>query len=409
LATGDLDLGGRISVELRDEGGAPVPFAAWKIGVAGRSLAQGRAGADGRFSIFPRDLGIVERASLRLEIAARGAARVLDLDSRGGETRVVNIGRPRGLSAPIDCDLVFVLDTTVSMAGRLAAVKRAIGAAELAAAGLGPGFRPRLGLVLFRDVGDDYLTRVTPLDAGPLAFEAALAQAEARGGGDIPEALGAGLAAAIGSTGFSDEGLRLVFLLTDAAPKAAAARAGSPGLPEAARAAAAAGARVYAIGLEGLPAEGERALRELAAYTGGAFIGSPAAVAGSLGATASYARGDLSDFLARILAGEAQAAAGAGGAGRGDPALAILDEASKRMAAALSYPEAARQRGLSGTVRVELEVGADGGLVSARIGVGSGSAILDRAAIALASSVFPLPNRAAVKARLSIAVTYSLR
>jgi TonB family protein len=78
------------------------------------------------------------------------------------------------------------------------------------------------------------------------------------------------------------------------------------------------------------------------------------------------------------------------------------------MAAALVYPESARLRGLSGTVRIQLEVGADGRLISVKVGTSSGSALLDRAALALAKSVFPLPNPASIRAQLSMAVTYTL-
>jgi hypothetical protein len=47
----------------------------------------------------------------------------------------------------------------------------------------------RLGLVLYKDYGAAYLTRVTPLSADFAAWSAAVSRSEASGGGDIPEAV----------------------------------------------------------------------------------------------------------------------------------------------------------------------------------------------------------------------------
>ncbi len=111
-----------------------------------------------------------------------------------------------------------------------------------------------------------------------------------------------------------------------------------------------------------------------------------------------------------LIAGQGSGGTGTDprGSPGGDPSAAMLDEASRRMAAAQVYPEQARLRRLTGTVQVILEVADDGHLLSAKVGCSSGSALLDKAALALARSIFPLPKPVSLRAQLSIAVIYSL-
>jgi TonB family protein len=73
-----------------------------------------------------------------------------------------------------------------------------------------------------------------------------------------------------------------------------------------------------------------------------------------------------------------------------------------------TYPEAARRRGAEGSVRLKLAVAPDGHLLAAKIARSSGSAILDRAAVTLVSSVFPMENSMRRNLDLELSVDYSL-
>ncbi len=80
-------------------------------------------------------------------------------------------------------------------------------------------------------------------------------------------------------------------------------------------------------------------------------------------------------------------------AGTGGPSTAgVVALIERRMAERKTYPRLARERGIEGTVVLAARVDADGGLADARIAESSGSALLDRAAIGLLRSVFPVPN-----------------
>jgi periplasmic protein TonB len=75
------------------------------------------------------------------------------------------------------------------------------------------------------------------------------------------------------------------------------------------------------------------------------------------------------------------------------------------------YPEAARDRGEQGTVRLALTIDRGGHVVSARIIASSGSSILDQAALEMArhASGRPLPPEMGSSASLIVPVRYSIR
>jgi protein TonB len=75
------------------------------------------------------------------------------------------------------------------------------------------------------------------------------------------------------------------------------------------------------------------------------------------------------------------------------------------------YPEAARDRGEQGTVRLALTIDRGGHVVSARIIASSGSSTLDQAALEMArhASGRPLPPEMGSSASLIVPVRYSIR
>src|SRR5439155_23075745 len=105
----------------------------------------------------------------------------------GGDGLVdLRLPKPRVLSAR-RIDLGFILDTTGSMAEEIAAVKATL--VRVAREVDGENFRVRIGLVEYRDRGDEFVTRVRPLTADVSRLERAIADVQAGGGGDTPESV----------------------------------------------------------------------------------------------------------------------------------------------------------------------------------------------------------------------------
>src|SRR5512141_1024989 len=84
-------------------------------------------------------------------------------------------------------EVAFVLDTTGSMGGLIEGAKRKIWSIATAIVDANPDAEIRMGLVAYRDIGDDYVTKVFPLTKDIQDLYANLLELKARGGGDWPE------------------------------------------------------------------------------------------------------------------------------------------------------------------------------------------------------------------------------
>jgi Mg-chelatase subunit ChlD len=117
-------------------------------------------------------------------------------------------------------EVVFVLDTTGSMAGLIQAAKDKIWSIASTLASAQPAPQIRMGLVAYRDRGDAYVTRVVDLSADLDAMQAQLIELQASGGGDGPESVNQALHDAVHRIGWSDDPrtYRVVFLVGDAPP-----------------------------------------------------------------------------------------------------------------------------------------------------------------------------------------------
>lgn len=117
-------------------------------------------------------------------------------------------------------DVVFVLDTTGSMGGLLEGAKRRIWSIANEVAKGRPAPRVRMGLVAFRDRGDEYVTKTFDLTANLDLVYKNLLTLEAGGGGDGPEHVLKGLEDAVERMSWSADpkAFRAVYLVGDAPP-----------------------------------------------------------------------------------------------------------------------------------------------------------------------------------------------
>src|SRR6195952_2183465 len=117
-------------------------------------------------------------------------------------------------------EVAFVLDTAGSMGGLIEGAKRKIWSIATAIVDTNPDADIRMGLVAYRDIGDDYVTRTFDLTTDIQDLYARLLELRARGGGDWPESVNEALDVAVNKlqwTGASDA-RRIVFLVGDAPP-----------------------------------------------------------------------------------------------------------------------------------------------------------------------------------------------
>jgi Mg-chelatase subunit ChlD len=117
-------------------------------------------------------------------------------------------------------EVAFVLDTTGSMSGLIQAAKEKIWSIASTIAAAQPAPEIRMGLVAYRDRGDDYVTRRVDLSSDLDSVYAELMQLEAQGGGDGPESVNQALQEAVEALSWStdQDSYRVVFLVGDAPP-----------------------------------------------------------------------------------------------------------------------------------------------------------------------------------------------
>lgn len=115
-------------------------------------------------------------------------------------------------------DVVFAVDTTGSMGGLIESAKRTVWSIASHIRRTEPEADLRIGLVAYRDLGDDYVTRDLALTGDLDAVFAELSSYRAAGGGDTPEDVDAALDDTLHKMQWRDDARKLVFLVGDAPP-----------------------------------------------------------------------------------------------------------------------------------------------------------------------------------------------
>ena len=167
-----------------------------------------------------------------------------------------------------EADVLFVIDATGSMGDELRylcaemkdVIRRSQGAVE--------GLKIRTGALVYRDHGDDYLTRISRLTSDINLTQQFLDRQHANGGGDFEEAVPEALKAALNVADWNDEArARILFLVLDAPCHDDSATIQM--LHEQVRNAAALGVRIVPVVCSGLDKSGELLMREIALTTNG--------------------------------------------------------------------------------------------------------------------------------------------
>jgi hypothetical protein len=172
-------------------------------------------------------------------------------------------------TAHVTLDIALVIDTTGSMGDELSYLQSEFDALSSAIEAQYPQAEQRWALVVYRDVGDEYVTRSFDFEAAGAGFRNRLGAQSAGGGGDYPEASDAALAAMNQLAWRSDPATaRLAFWVGDAphhvqnaAPLAAAVEV-----------AASQDVHVYPVASSGVDEVTEYTMRSAAQLTLGRYL-----------------------------------------------------------------------------------------------------------------------------------------
>ena len=186
-----LDTARAITIRVTGRGGRPLPFA-WvdMQRENGRTLTLS-TGADGEAVIFPGfdDLPDTIDITVRDPSGQARASTIAVSEAQLPRDRVVPVSLNVAAERPRQLDLALVIDTTGSMGDELRYIQTELGSILNWVEQSLPGVDVRVGLIAYRDEGDEYVVRGTPLTDDIQHLQAMLARESASGGGDYPEAM----------------------------------------------------------------------------------------------------------------------------------------------------------------------------------------------------------------------------
>lgn len=181
----------RVPVKVRVVGrnGEPIPFA--EVSIADGEGSQRRlfTAASGLAVFFPSLDRLPEH--LEIGVTAAGAAPVQRsvAIAQLPDDRIFSIQLPVGGHAPNALDLLLTIDTTGSMTDELAYLQTELDSILASLRRDSPDLDLRVGLIVYRDQGDDYVTRSFAFTHHVSSLRKDLGAQSAIGGGDYPEAV----------------------------------------------------------------------------------------------------------------------------------------------------------------------------------------------------------------------------
>lgn len=169
---------------------------------------------------------------------------------------------------PSKLDIALVIDATGSMGDELEYLKVEIRDIAEAINRHFPGVDQRFALVVYRDQGDQYVTRTFDFTGNLDAFQRDLENQFAGGGGDYPEAMDDAMEAAAKLSWRKGDAARVTFLVADAPPHAN----DFDDTLDAVDSLRSKGVAVYPVASSGVAGEAEFVMRTAAMLTGAQYL-----------------------------------------------------------------------------------------------------------------------------------------
>jgi len=264
-----LNVKERIFLKIQDGNGKSLPGAAVKIYDSGSLIEEGKTFADGSYLFFPSSYN-QSKDEFKVSVKYGKMEKEFSVKRDGDRAITVKLDGDRGEFSKVPVDIVFVLDTTGSMGEEINRLKRTIEIINLNITSLSSKPKVRFGMVLYRDRGDAYVTKVIPLTEDLERFRTDLNVVGADGGGDGPEDLQSALQDTVQKIEWSEDGIRLGFVITDAAPHLDYGQQFT--YVHSAKNAKKRAIKLFTIGTGGLDINGEYVLRQIAQYTYAKYI-----------------------------------------------------------------------------------------------------------------------------------------
>lgn len=265
-----LSIGQPVIIHVRDTRGKPLGGARVIVRQAkgqGGPLLDVCTGTDGRAMFLSGQdaAGVAGRGFLlTVESASDSVTQDVHLDQGPWQVTLDDTQARR----PTQLDLALVIDTTGSMGDELEYLKSEIDDIAQTVARMYPNVDQRYALILYRDDGDQYVTRTFDFTGSLDEFRQRLSEQSAAGGGDYPEAMHVALDHATGLDWHDRDTARVLFLVGDAPPHDVFADAALDAVGRL----RASGVRIFPIASSGVALKAEFVMRAAAFLTMGQYL-----------------------------------------------------------------------------------------------------------------------------------------
>ena len=253
----------RYVVRVSYRGGEPAQGLTVRFEEDGETLQESQTRADGR-TMFHHP----ERGSGEITVSVGNLSRTVKRNTEGRElTLVLERGSP---DQDVELDVLFLVDATGSMSDEIERVKETLESIARRTREIEEDLDLRMGMVGYRDRGDQFVTRQYPFERNIREFARSVRGLEAEGGGDYPESLNEAMHVAVNHMRCREDALKLMFLIADAPPHLDYQQ--DHLYTTETDNANAMGIRIHTVASSGLDEAGEYIFRQMAQQTGGKFL-----------------------------------------------------------------------------------------------------------------------------------------
>lgn len=263
------DVSVRQRLQVVDAQGRPVPDA--EVAMTARNGARMWARTDAGGQVWLHPNAFDDRDSDSYQVQVRRAGQTVTSVLQRSQKNVLRVAvADAPLPTRARLDLVFMVDATGSMGDEIDKLRGSLQGIVRDIAQLPSNPDICLGLVTYRDRGDEYFVRGWDLSNNVAGFQKVLDGVRADGGGDYPEAMNEAFDHAVQAMSWRGASTtRLLVSLADAPPHMDYPQ---PRYDQTMLAALGKGIKVLSVAASGQDTTGEIAQRQIAQYTGGSFI-----------------------------------------------------------------------------------------------------------------------------------------
>lgn len=252
-------VGQRTVLRVQDSQGRPVGDA--KVEIDGKQM---RTGTDGRV-VWVSGWDGGRQAQGKATVSHGNARTTISVNDQ--IEQLVTLKDAKG-TLPDALDIALVIDATGSMGDEMEYLKVEIRDIAEAIEHHFPNVEQRFALVVYRDDGDQYVTKTFDFTADLEDFQRDLGAQSAGGGGDYPEAMDAAMEATAKLSWRKGDTARVTFLVADAPPHANDFDDTFEAVDELREM----GVAVYPVASSGVAGEAEFAMRTTAMLTGAEYL-----------------------------------------------------------------------------------------------------------------------------------------